>query len=106
MTDKEEACLAQLTTHLGAAHAGREPLAHGKLVTARALLRLADGGRLELTEDDQQRLDALHGLVRWGQLAYPLLRVDPGVFAAERRARRGRSSLLPTRSGRTSTSRD
>lgn len=89
MTPQQEALLVELTRHLEAAHGGREPLVNTSLLTARAMLRLADAGRLGVTEQDEKRLDTLHGLVRWGQLAYPLLRIDPEVFAAQRRARRG-----------------
>lgn len=43
----------------------------------------------------EERFDTLYGLVRWGLVVFPLLRVDPRVFAAERRARRPVPAVRP-----------
>ena len=88
MTPEQFAAVEALVGQLRDAYQGISPLSPAAVHRARAIVRLVDHGRVSATEDEQQRLDALHGLVRWGQLAYPVLRVDPAMFAAQRRERR------------------
>jgi hypothetical protein len=84
--------LTDLLQQMRAAHDGALLLSYSTVTSARALLRAADTGRLELTEDEKQQLDTLYGLVRWGQLVYPLQRLDPELFAKERRTKRAAPS--------------
>jgi hypothetical protein len=88
VTPELDTLLTALTRQLGAARGGREPLLHSSLASGRALLRGTQGHEAELTEGDHRRLDTLFGLVRWGELVYPLLRLDPWVFAEARRSSR------------------
>lgn len=92
MNEEQDRLLTELTGQLTAAHAGRLPLAGTTIKSGRALLRAAWAREAELTEEDHDRLEKLFGLVRWGELVYPLLRMDPWVFAealrSSRRARR------------------
>jgi hypothetical protein len=88
VTPKQEGWLEELARQLQAAHRGDQPLSQSVLRHARALVRLVDAGGMPLTELHERRVDNLYGLLRWGELAYPLHRLAPGLFAQERRARR------------------
>ncbi|MDB5898279.1 MAG: hypothetical protein JWP41_1881 [Ramlibacter sp.] len=89
MTPEQDRYVADLTRQLQEAHSGHQPLTPSVLRHARETIRSADSGRMELTEAEQERLDSLYGLVQWGQIALPLQRIDPAIFAKQRRARRG-----------------
>jgi hypothetical protein len=54
------------------------------------ILKLAEECPDRFTEDgDQELLDELYGFCKWASLVYPIARVDPRLFGAERRALRG-----------------
>lgn len=94
MTPHQQDILAGLLLPLRAAHQGGK-LPHDALVQrARAVLRLADKDPRGLTEQDQVLLDELHGLTKWAGLVYPLTRLDPATFAAERRDKRQRQPAV------------
>jgi len=97
VTAEQSAALEALIGELQDAYRGLAPLRPTAVQRGRAAVRYGDSGRLPLTEEDQQRFDTLHGLVRWGQMAAPILRVDPAIFAEERRRARpeGAPSLPP-----------
>jgi hypothetical protein len=88
MTDPQSAFLAKLLGELRAAHEGSQRLAPSSLRKARDFIRAADTGKLEVSEQEQRELDSLYGLLRWGELVYPMHRIDPELFARERRERR------------------
>lgn len=88
MTEAERGALAALTAELRAAYEGSQRLTPAALTKARATIRAVDSGQLHATEHEQRELDTLYGLFRWGELVYPLHRIEPELFAAERRGRR------------------
>src|SRR5262249_9370326 len=88
MNAPQRAHLEELLGLLRAAHGGTQRLASSSVIKAREFIRAADAGKLEVSAREQRELDALYGLLRWGELVYPIQRVDPELFARERRARR------------------
>lgn len=88
VTPEQARYVADLMHQLQQAYSRQRPLTPSALLHARDTLRSADAGRMELSEAEEERMDALYGLLQWGQIALPLLRVDPRLFAEQRRARR------------------
>lgn len=94
MTPEQDRYIADLTHKLQEAHSGHQPLTPSVLQHARAAVRLADAGRIALTEAEEERVDTLYGLLQWGQLAHPLQRIDLRLFAEQRRAQRAEGGKL------------
>jgi hypothetical protein len=94
VTPQQEKLVGDLLGTLRAAYEGHRLPRLATVSQARAVLRLADAKPQGLTEADQQVLDDLHGYAKWGELVYPVSRIEPAVFAARRRAKRSRSGLL------------
>jgi hypothetical protein len=94
VTPEQAKLVGDLLGALRAAHGGLRLPKLAVVSRARAVLRLADAKPQGLTEADQQVLDDLHGFTKWGELVYPVSRIEPAVFAARRRAKRSRSGLL------------
>lgn len=86
--------MGDLLGSLRAAYEGHRLPPMAVVSKARAILRVVDAKPQGLTEADQQLLDDLHGYAKWGELVYPVSRVEPAMFAARRRAKRTRSSPL------------
>lgn len=94
MTPEQEKLVGDLLGTLRAAYEGRRLPTLAVVSKARAVLRLAEAKPQGLTEADQQVLDDLHGFTKWGELVYPVSRVEPAVFAARRRSKRTRTSPM------------
>ena len=97
MTPKERERLQELLGPLRDAQANGKLPRNALIQSARAVIRYADANPGRFTEEDQRQLDELHGLACWAALLYPLTRVNPEMFASERRAKRGASEATPSR---------
>ncbi len=60
MTPEQDRYITDLTCRLQEAHDGRRPL----LLHTRTAVRLADAGRMQLTEAEQERVDVLYALLQ------------------------------------------
>jgi hypothetical protein len=90
LTPRQQEILEGLLQPLRAAYQGGK-LPHNALVQ-RACAAVRQANDLPgLTEADQLLLDELYGLAKWAGLIYPLTRLDPAMFAAERRAKRAQA---------------
>lgn len=95
MTADQERIVRELLGTLRDAYEGKRLPPLPALRKARAVLRLADAKPEGLTEPDQRLLDELEGFAKWGELVYPVTRIEPAMFAARRRAKRGAVSPVP-----------